>query len=96
MALQLCYRLQSFSLYLTKTSEFKKKKKKEKERKKKLQVDEHIYKRCFQNAGEKLLATAKVFLNLVSLSRKRLCKGLSIQYAENNVITSNKFPVVVY
>ena len=34
MALQLCYRLQSFSLYLTKNSELKKKKKKEKEKEK--------------------------------------------------------------
>ena len=57
---------------------------------------EHIYKSSFQNCGGKLLTRSKVFLNLVSLSRKRLCKGLTIQYIENNVIIINKSPVIVY
>lgn len=53
-------------------------------------------KAVFKYAGEKLLTIAKVFLNLVSLSRKRLCKGLSIQYTDNKVIITNKSTVSVY
>ena len=53
----------------------------------------HLEKRkSFQK--EKLLSRAKIFLSFVSLSHKRLCKGLSIQYTENNVIISNKSPVI--
>ena len=53
-----------------------------------------IYKSSFQICWEKLLTRAKVFLNFVSLSCKRLCKGLSIQYTENNDIICNKSPVI--
>ena len=64
--------------------------KKEKEKKK----PHLIYKSSFQICGEKLLTRLNVFLSFVSLSRKRLCKGLSIQYTENNVIIGNKPPAI--
>ena len=63
----------------------------EKEKKKK---PNFICKSSLQICWKKLLTRAKVFLNFVSLSCKRLCKGLSIQYTENNVIISNKGPAI--
>ena len=67
-------------------SELKKRKKKKK--------PNFIYKSSFQICEEKLLTRPNIFLNFVSLSRKRLCKGLSIQYTENNVIIGNKPPAI--
>ena len=46
--------------------------------------------------GVHTMARVKVFMNFVSLSRKRLWKGLSIQYVANNVIISSKSLVIVY
>ena len=83
--MQLCYILSSFSLHLIAASELKKRKKKN---------PNFSYKSRKVFKGEKLLTRTKIFLNFVSLSLKRLCKGLSIEYTENNVIISNKSPVI--
>ena len=59
-----------------------------------LHIDEHIYKSSFHICVEKLLTRAKVFLTLCPFLVKGCARDCAL--STQNIIISNKSPVIVY